>query len=365
MDQLHHMMPFEVTYRVMRVSRVTGMETGRFDGILDGGTISRNQDTSTVESADLEYHGDISEFGADLIRVWADLTWPDGTSESIPLGTFLPDGPQRSVNGPISTTPVSCYGRLRELSDAHFAQPLSVPAGSNPVDVAASICRDVGLEVLPYESCPYRTGSGMTLGMGSSNSESTKLGAVNSLLTMAGWVSARTDPMGRVSLKPYREPTEQAPAWVFTEGVGARFCKEMTDERDWFDVPNQVICVYADQDHEYIGVAVDDSAGPYSTRSRGRVISRTERYSDIPKDKTRAELIAMANDKAAQLLVESRSVIHRLTFTHIYAPIGVGDVIEMHYPTGHVDGRFAVRTQTLHLTAGLSVDTEARYFERT
>ena len=60
MDQLHHTMPFEVTYRVMRVSRVTGMETGRFDGILDGGTISRNQDTSTVESADLEYHGDIS-----------------------------------------------------------------------------------------------------------------------------------------------------------------------------------------------------------------------------------------------------------------------------------------------------------------
>ena len=35
--------PFKVAYRVMRVNRNTGLETGRLDWVISGGSIERNQ----------------------------------------------------------------------------------------------------------------------------------------------------------------------------------------------------------------------------------------------------------------------------------------------------------------------------------
>ena len=65
---------------------------------------------------------------------------------------------------------------------------------------------------------------------------STKLDAVNDLLDLAGYSSARTDEYGRVILEKYVEPGKRQPKWTFQEGANATFLTTMTDERDLREV---------------------------------------------------------------------------------------------------------------------------------
>ena len=363
MDQTHHLMGFTTAIRVMRVDRATGMETGRAEGIRRGGSITRNQDTGIVETATLDVEG-TADYGTGLLRIWADLDWDDGTRESIPLGTFLPDGPKREVDGGGDRVPLTLYGRLRELADTQFPHPVSLQAGSDPMTFIEETIRESGLTLAAHEPGGWKLGSTWTFGTGDTRGDS-KLSAINDLLALMGWNSARTDPMGNIVLAPYVQPKDRAPSWTFTEGKDARFLRAMTDETDWFDTKNQIIVVYANQDREIRGVAIDDDpASEFSTVSRGRVISDTAVYSDVPDDKTDAQLQALADAKAAELLATAQAVIRRVTFTHIYAPVGVGDVVRLDYPSGGVDGDYAIRTQKISLTAGLPVECEARSFQR-
>lgn len=369
MDVTHHAMRFTADYRVMLVDRASGAETMRLTEVADGGSIERNQDTETVESASLTYAG-AADLANALLRIWADLTYEDGTTESIALGTFVTDGPKREITGSgVDSTPLNLYGRLRELADDQFAQPVSLAAGSDPLSWIEATIRDAGLEVAAHDVSTYRLGSTWTLGMDDQDSDSdggdSKLTAINTLLDLMGWQSARTDPMGRVLLAPYVRPADRAPSWEFREGAGARFLRAMTDERDWFDTKNQIVVIYGNQDREVRGVAVDnDPDSPFSTVSRGRTVSQTTSYSDVPDDMSTTELQAMADSKAAELLATAQAVIRRITFTHIYAPVTLGDVVTLDYPSGGVQGDFSIRTQSISLTAGLPINCEARSFSR-
>lgn len=366
MDAAHHAMNFTTSFRIMLVDRETGDETTQIAGVVSGGTIERNQDTSVTEQATLDYVGELEDFGNNLLRVYADLTYSDRTSESICLGTFLPNGPKCEIDGGENVlTPLTLYGRLRELIDDQFANPISVPAGSNPLEVAASICKECNLDVAAFEDTDYVTSTTWIfgLGKGDSQSSSSKLDAVNALLDLVGYQSARTDEYGRVVFRPYVKPADRPTVWTFAEGADARFLREMTDECDWFDVANQVLVIYSNQDDEYVGQALDeDPDSPFSTVNRGRIISRTETFSDIPKDKTALQIQQMADDKAAELLANELAVFRRITFTHLYAPISFGDRIRLTYPTGGITEDLVVRTQKISLKAGLPVECEARSF---
>lgn len=366
MDSVHHGMRFTTSIRVMRVDRATGLETGRVPGIQRGGSIERNMDTTVTEQASLDLVGD-ALFGSDLLRIWADLTYADGTRESIPLGTFLPDGPKRTVNGTqgASSIPLTLYGRLRELSDAQFPGVYSVPAGTDPVTAAEGIIAEAGLTIAPHETCAYRLGASWTFGMDDSQSGESMLDAVNQLLDLAGWSAARTNPMGEVVLQPYAAPSDKAPSWTFEEGPGARFLRSMTDERDWMATANMVRAVYAAQDRDIIGVAIDDNPdSQFSTVARGRIIAKTYEYSDVPEDMDDSDVQTMADAKALELLRTEQAVIHRVIMTNIYAPVTIGDVVHLDYPDGGIQGDYMIRTQRISLTAGLPVETELRAYVR-
>lgn len=357
--------PFNVDYRVMRVSRTSNMETSRLQTVVAGGTITRNQDTRVVEQASLTLIGDES-VGSDLLRIWADITYENGTKESVALGTFLPNSPKRQVKGEqIVSTPITLYGRLRELDDDQFQQPISIAAGSNPMTWIEEVIREAGLELAPHDPMVYRLGSTWSFGVENDERDASKLAAINELLELAGWSSARTDSMGRVVLAPYVPPGKRTPVTIFEEGEHARFLSEMVDERDWFDTANLVKVIYSNQDMTVTGIAVDDDPNSeFSTVTRGRVIAKTYTYSDIPEGKSQAEVSKMADAKAAEMLATTQSVIRRITFTHIYQPVELGDVVTLNYPSGGVTGDFAVRTQKITLAAGLPVEVEARSFER-
>lgn len=133
---------FRTSYRYARVSRSTGLETGAIE-CFTGGSISRNQDTDTYESASLDYVGRL-DMGNDFVRIYLDAEDPiSGASRTVCLGTFECSTPSRTVSGEVATGIATLYGRLHDLAKDDFDEPYTVPAGANAVSAAKAIAEGV------------------------------------------------------------------------------------------------------------------------------------------------------------------------------------------------------------------------------
>lgn len=353
---------FASSYRFMRVDRATGLEKERLRNIRNGGTIERNLDTS-YETGKIDYLGAL-DIGSDLLRVYLDAEFTDGSSVSEPLGTFVVSTPKRSTG--FNSSEAELSGRLSEVAEDEFDAPRSIAAGSNAVSAAAALLREAGLEVVadPSDFALTATWVVGAIGNGESNCK-TRLKAVNALLDAAGFSSASCDPMGRVLLRRYVEPDDRAPAMAMEEGAGARFEDGGTEELDKSEVANVVHVDYSTTDESVRGTAVDDDPdSEYSTVRRGWRKVATYTRSELPAGSTAAERQANADAEAERLLRTQQSAIHRLKVTHIYAPVAVSDAIDVRWPSAGIAARFAIRKQTLTLVGGCPMELEMRRFER-
>lgn len=350
--------PFAASYRLVRVSRSTLMELGTLpNAVLDGSTITRNVDTAEYESASVVVVGSV-DVGSDLVRVYLDASFDDGTVGHVALGTFTATVPSRAVDGSLSEWEVRLSGRLGDVAEDQFERPVTIPAGSYAVAEAAAILQGCGLDVVSDESS-WQLTSDWVVGLGGTEDSPTdKLSVVNRLLDLAGFSSAITDGMGRALLRRYRDPADRNPSHTFREGPLARFLAKADEERDASEVANVVVAVYSTQDAETIGVAYDDDPlSPYSTVTLGRRKVKRYEYQDGASQ-------AQADAKAAELLRTQQSVIHRVTLSHVYAPVTCTDVVGVEWPSAGISDTFAIRTQGIQLGAGCLTKSELRRFER-
>lgn len=358
---------FDAAYRFMRVSRATGYETERLAGFERGGTIERNLDTEAKESGSVGHVGAL-DLGPDLVRVWLDATFPDGSTESVALGTFLASTTSRAYDGMASTSTVTLAGRLGELSATQFAQPFYLPSGTDLVAYAKQIAESCGLAV-DADSSDYLSTEALYYGIQSgdqkaSSDSQTKLAVINDLLDRAGFDSARTDPYGTVLMRRSRGVADRAPSWEFAEGLNARFLRDVTDERDTTGVANVVYAVFTGAAEEggeqvtTIGVATDDDpASPWSTASLGREIVARYDYSEYATQ-------TAADAKASEMLASARSVLRKVTLSHVHAPVAIGDAVGVDYRSAGIASTMSVRTQRITLGDGCLTETEARAYER-
>ena len=251
---------FRAPYRYVRVSRSTGLETGAIE-CFTGGSISRNQDTDTYESASLDYVGRL-DMGNDFVRIYLDAEDPiSGTSRTVCLGTFECSTPSRTVSGEVVTGTATLYGRLHDLAKDDFDEPYTVPAGANAVSAAKAIAEGCGLEVVA-EPSDYTLSTAWVFGIAATaDTPDNKLGAVNRLLSAAGFRRASTDAYGRVLFRRYLEPAARPIDHTFSEGEDCRVLPDLTDEQDDFD---------------------DSPQSEWSTVSTGRRIVKRYQYSDLP-----------------------------------------------------------------------------------
>ena len=128
------------------------------------------------------------------------------------------------------------------------------------------------------------------------------------------------------------------------------------DLRDASGVANVVLAVCPDEGGGgLVGRAEDASGGEWSVASVGRRIVHKETVDGVV---TRTA----ADARAAELLRTSQAVVRRLTVRHVYAPVAVGDSVDVSY--GDASGRFAVRAQRLTLAHGCLTESELRAYER-
>lgn len=343
--------PFETDYKFMRVSRTTGQEIEPVTNIT-GGSITRNQDTSIYESASLDFVGSL-DIGADYLRVYLLATATNGTwATEEPLGTFLVSTPKTS--GSIKSGTADCYGKLQELADDDFDTAYAIGAGSNTIEAARSICEGAGLTVIA-DSSTHTLGTQWVFAPGNDgDNPSTKLEAVNKLLAVAGFNAAWTDALGQVHFTKTTANDNKGVTWDFESGTQCRFLADKEEELDSFSVYNVVHADFTTQDSTIRGVAEDKSDGPWSISSLGRRKVKNYSYNDTA---TQAE----ANAKAEELLAQ-RSLIHRVTWTNIYAPVKCRDLVHFKSTRNGIDSRFSIRTMDIKLDHGAPMTIEGREF---
>lgn len=360
------------SYRFMRVSRKTGYETEEIP-CLKGGTVTRNDDTRIKESATATMVEEY-DFGPDFVRIYIDGVTHDGSKLTDCLGTFLPVTPSRTINGPVSQYSLQMYGRLQELLDDQFPSPYTVASGSNAVAAVKKICEDSGLTVVVVGTPTYTVTDSRYYGVGATQQNSevgdTKLDAINDLLDLANYRSANTDVYGRIVLEPYYDADNIAASATFAPGASSstvRFERSMEYEADYTSTANHVVVRYSstEKNKTIAAEAWDKSeTSPYSTVNRGRTITSSYTYEELPPGNSDAEMQKYANNRAKTLLATAQSVIKRITFSCPYVRLGINDTVNFSYPAGNVSGKFQVRTMTLSLKGGCPTEIEARRYTR-
>lgn len=356
------LLPFTARYRYMRVSRETGYETEQLTGFQPGGSITRNINSDTYESASVDYVGRL-DIGADLVRIWLDADFVDGTTSSVALGTYLPQVSSWDITGANASCSIDLYGRLLELDEDYFDAPITVPAGTNAVEFVTQVIQDAGLTV-QAEPSDYTLSTAWTFGLTSSSDDDSggeggsKLQAVNALLDLADFFSASTDPYGNVLLQPYYDPADRPTSHVFQEGANARFLNSATEEKDTSSIANVVITVYETEDATVIGQAIDDDPdSEWSTVNLGRRRCAVYSYSDeVTQEK--------ANAKAQTLLQTSQAVVQKVTLQHIYTDLTTNQAVELQWPTAGISGTYTINSQDIDLGAGCLITSNLRAFQR-
>lgn len=366
--------PFMASYSWWRVDRAsytywrsaydrgdfyaTGTETGQVTNIVKA-TLQLNDSTETFETGVARCVGPL-DVGNDLVRCHLTATWEDGTTEDVVLGTYDVSVPSRDVHGSYEECSAVLDGRLMELQQDAFEQPLVCEAGADAFTYAATlIARKRGLTInLDRYDWGELLATPRTYGLGAGGDGSV-LSAYNDLMVNAlGARTGKTDPYGRIMV---RKPIDYdgTPVWTFAEGENATFLSDAVDERDTTDVCNVVICVYESDGSTVIGAAEDtDDSSPWSIANYGRRKCAVYTYQDSATQ-------AKADAKAAELLERNRSIVRRVTISHVYCPARVGDIVEVSYPSAGIFGKFAIRTQTIEVgSAGCMTTSELRRFER-
>lgn len=345
--------PFTARYRVMRVDRATGLETAMLRGVT-AKKITRNIDSQTYESASIETSAD-QDFGSDLVRIYLDAEFEDGTVSTVPLGTFIPNLPKLTRTTGLATGDIDLDGRLKEAAGTRYPAPVTVPAGVKAVAQAKTVLESCGLTVEAEES-DYELSTAWALGVDDSGGERSKLDDANALLDVAGFSAASTDAMGVVHLRRYVEPSSRPVAKEYREGRDARFLREVEDERDSSEIANVVVVEYSTSDETVIGTARnEDPDDPYSVPSIGYERAASYSYDSIVSQEE-------ADAKAAQLL-DAQKVIRRVTISHTWDDTDCDSAVAFDYQSAGMGGRYTVRKMDVECGAGCMVTAEWRAFE--
>lgn len=301
-------------------------ELGEYASIT-GGTIDYGAYTTLKATASLNYTGDAPDT-TDLLRVYYSFTDAYGTrSEERALGTFLV-GYGSVQNLPaggklLQTGTVSGYSTLKVLEDRLCGLPLTIPAGTDPVQYAASLIRSVGLRVNVQQDA-----SGTLTAPHTFEPEDSCLTVVNWCLTnnpMRQYQSAFVDGYGVVQVQPYQDPTARTPVWTFRDDASSIMLPSVSEENEWQTSAN-VVRLYHESDTEAMWASAENASGSRASLSSrgGRETTYYEEVDEIADlDALKALAVTRLRDRSAE--------IERVSLTHAFVPIGAGDAIRIEY----------------------------------
>ena len=339
------------TFEYYIVDPITWKDSKKINNVI-ASTINRELDAETLGSATI----DVSEpIGECYIRVYL-MTIQNGIKEKHPLGTFLVQTPSYNFDGKSTSITMDAYTSLLELKENQPPLGYSILSGQNIMDNAYEIVRgQVRAPVVP-------TRNSETLSVDFvANTNDTWISFVYDLLGNARYTLS-IDEMGRILFNPKQDTASLRPVWTYTDDNSSILYSDVDIEHDLYGIPNVVEVIYSSSSMgRYCRVVNDDPNSPTSTVSRGREIIYRDMSPKVVGNPTDKQM----REYATQLLRDLSCLEYKITYTHGYCPVRIGDCVRLQYNRAGLNGLVAkVVSQSIECVPGCSVSETAVFTTR-
>lgn len=334
------------TYEYYIVNPNTWKDEKRIDNVISC-TIDRDEEAETLGSASF----DIAEsLGECYIRTYL-VTIQNGITERHALGTHMVQTPSSNFDGMSKSITMDAYTPLIELKEGKPPLGFYIAKKENIMDNAYRLVRENARAPVAKTENSKKLYSDFV-----SDPEDTWTTFLKDLLLNAKYKLA-LDEMGRILFAPDQDAASLSPVHTFDDGNSSILYPEIGVEHDLYGIPNVVEVIYSDSsNHFYARVVNDDPNSPISTIKRGREIVHRVTDPSIVGDPTDNQIY----DYAVQLLRDLSTIEYRVTFTHGYVPIRLGDCVRINYKrAGLMDIKAKVIAQSIECVPGCPVSTTA------
>lgn len=310
-------------------------------------SINRDDEAETLGSATINV---TESYGECYIRTYL-VTIQNGVKERHALGTHLVQTPSSSFSGKIQDVSMDAYTPLIELKENPPPLGYSVLKDENIMKRAYQIVRDnVRAPVVPTD-CTKNLFYDFV-----ADPSDKWLSFTRDLIANANYKLA-LDDLGRILFAPKQEITSLQPVWTYNDDNSSILYPDITLDHDLYGIPNVIEVIYSNgPDHYYARVVNDDPNSPVSTVSRGREIIHRVTDLDLAGYPTKEQV----DEYATRLLKELSSIEYKITYTHGYCPVRIGDCVRLNYSrAGLTNIKAKVISQSIKCEPGCPVTEKA------
>lgn len=338
------------TFEYYIVDPGTWKDAKKVDNVISS-TINRDLNTDTLGSATINITESLGEC---YIRIYL-ITIQNEVESKYPLGTFLIQTPSYSFDGKITNVTMDAYTPLLELKE-------------NPPPLGYSILKDTNILERAYQIVNEQVRAPVvetyhrdTLYSDFvANTDDTWVTFVRDLLANAKY-SIELDELGRILFAPTQKTAALQPVWTFDDSNSSIIYPNLDIDHDLYGIPNVVEVIYSNGQEYFTARAVnDDENSPTSTVSRGREITHRVTNPDMIGNPTENQI----EEYAKTLLKEMSSVEYKITYTHGYCPVRIGDCVRLDYSRAGLNNiKAKVISQSIECKPGCPV-TETAIFTK-
>lgn len=339
------------TFEYYIVDPNTWKDVKRINNVISS-KITRDEETETLGSLTL----DIGEpLGECYVRVYL-ITIQNGIREKHPLGTFLVQTPSYGFDGKVKSVSMDAYTPLLELKENQPPLGYSILEGENIMDIAYRLVRDnvrAPVEKVEEEDTLFYDFV--------ANADDTWITFIYDLIANAKYTLG-LDEMGRILFTPKQELVSLQPVWTFDDGNSSILHPKLELTQDLYGIPNVVEVIFSNnRDYFYVRVVNDDPNSPISTVNRGREIVYRDTNPSTIGNPTEEQLKIYAES----LLKNLSSLEYKITYTHGYCPVRIGDCVRLNYTRAGINNvKAKVISQTIECTPGCPVTETAVFTNR-
>lgn len=311
--------------------------------------ITRDETNETLEHATFDCTTQLDE---QYIRVYL-IAIQNGVKEKLPLGTFLVQTPSVGFDGKQFSISLDAYSPLLELKDDYPTLGYTLPKETNITDISYRICREHSRAISVYTPSDKKLFTDFV-----ANTKDNWLTFVKDLLPKAGYRIA-LDERGRILFSPITDVSSLQPVWTFDDGNSSILNPNIRDERDLYGVPNVLEVIYSSDGSTIVSrIENTDPASPVSIPNRGRRVMRRDTSPDIVGRPSQEYLDAYAVKKLRDL----SSLEHKVTFSHGFCPVRVGDCVMLDYRRfGLNQVKAKIISQNIKCGTGCTIETTVVY----
>ena len=342
----------EVRFRYALLNKYD-VEIGTLSSVMEG-SVSQDSLAEITRTARFEMAENEAldiNWLTDRIKPYMQIRMPDGAWIEWPLGVFLISSPSRYDGAGSVTRSIEAYDKNLILQEDCFTNRYLIAAGTTYTDAITTIIETAGIwkHNITSSTAALEVAKEFEIG-------TTKLSAVNELLTELNYSPLYVDANGYTVGAPYVIPTLRETDYSYETDEVSIIEPGATHEEDLFGVPNLWVVTATNPEKSALVSTYTNirATSPTSTINRGRTIVDYRLISDV-FDQTTLDAYVL------RLAYEASQIYGRFIFNTALMPHhGHNDMLFINHDGLSVDTKYTEISWDMELKSGGTMRHECR-----